>query len=132
MSRTPLIEELEKAYLKKDVPAFKIGDTVRVQMRIIEGEKERTQAFTGTVIAKKGCGLSETFSLYRHAYGSNMERVFLLHSPMIAQIEVVRAGKVRRAKLYHLRGRSGKATKVREQYTSTAESVSPAVETPNA
>jgi large subunit ribosomal protein L19 len=76
------------------------------------------QAFTGTVIAKKGTGLSETFSLYRHAYGSNMERVFLLHSPRIAQIEVVRSGKVRRAKLYYMRGKSGKAMKVREQFTS--------------
>jgi len=118
VSRTPLIEELEKSFLKKDVPRFNVGDTVRVQTRIIEGDKERTQAFTGTVIAKKGTGLSETFSLYRHAYGSNMERVFLLHSPRIAQIEVVRAGKVRRAKLYYMRGKSGKATKVRELFSS--------------
>jgi large subunit ribosomal protein L19 len=134
VSRTPLIEELEKAYLKKDVPRFNIGDTIRVQMRIIEGEKERVQAFTGTVIAKKGSGLSETFSLYRHAYGSNMERVFLLHSPRITQIEVVRAGKVRRSKLYHIRGQSGKATKVRELFSSESEAVaaitSPEEETP--
>jgi large subunit ribosomal protein L19 len=129
VSRTPLIEEIEKAYLKKDIPSFHIGDTVRLQMRIVEGEKERMQAFTGTVIAKKGSGLSETFSLYRHAYGSNMERVFLLHSPRIAQIEVVRSGKVRRAKLYHIRGRSGKAMKVREQFSTgeaqTAETAGP-------
>jgi large subunit ribosomal protein L19 len=116
VSRTPLIEKLEKSYLKKDVPLFNVGDTVCVQTRIIEGEKERVQAFTGTVIAKKGTGLSETFSLYRHAYGSNMERVFLLHSPRIAQIDVVRSGKVRRAKLYYIRGKSGKAIKVREQF----------------
>jgi len=129
VSRTPVIEELEKSYLKKDVPLFYVGDTIRVQTRIIEGDKERTQAFTGTVIAKKGTGLSETFSLYRHAYGSNMERVFLLHSPRIAQIEIVRSGKVRRAKLYYIRGKSGKAIKVRELFTSgeKAESAVPEV-----
>jgi large subunit ribosomal protein L19 len=121
VSRTPLIEELEKSYLKKNAPQFNIGDTVRVQTRIIEGEKERMQAFTGTVIAKRGTGLSETFSLYRNAYGSSMERVFLLHSPRIAEIEVVRPGKVRRAKLYFLRGQSGKATKVREQFVGGKE-----------
>ena len=129
MSRTPIIEELEKAYLKKDLPLFNVGDTIRVQTRVIEGEKERVQAFTGTVIAKKGSGLSETFSLYRHAYGSNMERVFLLHSPRITQIEVIRSGKVRRAKLYYMRGRSGKAMKVREQFAGaeTVEALAPEV-----
>lgn len=129
MSRTPLIEELEKSYLKKDVPHFNVGDTVCVQTRIIEGEKERMQAFTGTVIAKKGTGLSETFSLYRHAYGSNMERVFLLHSPRISQIEIVRSGKVRRAKLYYMRGKSGKAMKVREQFAGMEAQEAPAMKT---
>lgn len=118
MSRSPLIEEIESSYLKKDVPKFNIGDIVKVQTRIVEGEKERVQAFTGTVIAKKGSGLSETFSLCRNAYGSNMERVFLLHSPRIAGVEVIRSGKVRRAKLYYIRGKSGKASKIREQYTA--------------
>lgn len=116
MSRLPVIEELEAQSMKKEVPSFRIGDTIRVNTRIIEGEKERLQAFTGTVIAKKGRGLSETFTLYRTAYGSSMDRVFLLHSPRIANIEVIRSGKVRRAKLYYLRGRSGKSTKIREQY----------------
>ena len=102
---------------------FNIGDTIRVNTRIIEGDKERLQAFSGTVVAKKGSGLSETFTIYRHAYGSNMDRVFLLHSPRIASIEVVRPGKVRRAKLYYLRGRSGKAAKVREQYVAGQETV---------
>ena len=125
MSRTQLIEELEQSYLKKNVPQFSIGDTVRVQTRIVEGEKERLQAFTGTVIAKKGTGLSETFTLYRHAYGSSMERVFLIHSPRISGIEVVRPGKVRRAKLYYLRGRSGKATKIREQFVGAKEEAAP-------
>lgn len=121
MSRSPIIEQIEETYLKKDIPVFNIGDTIRVNTRIIEGEKERLQAFTGTVVAKKGCGLSETFTLYRNAYGSSMDRVFLLHSPRIAGIEVVRPGKVRRAKLYYLRGRSGKAAKVREQYVAGDE-----------
>ncbi len=111
-----VIEELEKEYMKAEVPVFNIGDTVRVNTRIIEGEKERLQAFTGTVVARKGKGLSETFTLYRTAYGSSMDRVFLVHSPRIASIEVVRSGKVRRAKLYYLRGRSGKSAKVKEQY----------------
>lgn len=127
MSRSQVIEEIESQYLKKDVPAFKIGDTVRVNTRIVEGEKERIQAFMGTVVAKKGAGLSETFTLYRNAYGSSMDRVFLLHSPRIASIDVLRPGKVRRAKLYYLRGRSGKAAKVREQYVAgSAEATAPA------
>jgi len=121
MSRNQAIEEIEAHYLKKEVPAFKIGDTVRVNTRIIEGDKERIQAFTGTVIAKKGTGLSETFTLYRTAYGSSMDRVFLIHSPRIAGIEVVRSGKVRRAKLYFLRGKTGKATKLRELFQGVEE-----------
>ena len=121
MSRLPVIEELEEMYLKKDIPVCNIGDTVRVNTRIIEGEKERLQAFSGTVIAKKGTGLSETFTLYRNAYGSSMDRVFLLHSPRIASIEVVRPGKVRRAKLYYLRGLRGKAARIRERDTRQTE-----------
>jgi large subunit ribosomal protein L19 len=116
VSRSPVIEQIETEFLKKDVPQFNIGDTIRVSTRIVEGGKERLQAFTGTVIAKKGTGLSETFTVYRTAYGSSMDRVFLLHSPRITNIDVVRSGKVRRAKLYYLRGLSGKATKIREQY----------------
>jgi len=108
--------ELEASYMKTEVPVFNIGDTVRVNTRIIEGEKERLQAFMGTVIAKKGTGLSETFTIYRNAYGSCMDRVFLLHSPRISSIEIVRPGKVRRAKLYYLRGKSGKAAKVSEKH----------------
>jgi large subunit ribosomal protein L19 len=118
VSRSPIIEEIEASYLKKNVPEFNIGDTVRVQIRITEGEKERTQAFLGTVIARKGQGVSETFTLYRTAYGTSMTRVFLLHSPRVAEIEVVRSGKVRRAKLYYLRGRSGKGAKLREKFNA--------------
>jgi large subunit ribosomal protein L19 len=113
MSRDALIEEIESKQLKKDLPQFRVGDTVKVHTRIIEAEKERIQIFTGTVIARKGTGISETFSLYRVAYGAGMERVFCLHSPRIAKIEVVRTGKVCRAKLYYLRGTSGKASKVK-------------------
>ena len=115
MSKTPLIQELEQSAQKQDVPQFNIGDTVDVHTRIVEGDKERVQVFSGTVIARKGTGISETFSLHRVAYGEGMERVFLLHSPRITKIEVVRKGKVRRAKLYYLRGTAGKAAKVKAQ-----------------
>ena len=115
MSREALLEEIEADQLKQDIPHFNVGDTIKVHIRIIEGEKERIQVFTGTVIGRKGSGLSETFSMYRIAYGTRMERVFSLHSPRIAKIEVVRLGKVRRAKLYYLRGAAGKAAKVKEK-----------------
>ena len=121
MSKVPMILELEQEQMKKEVPSFNIGDTVCVNTRIMEGEKERLQAFTGTVVAKKGYGISETFTVYRTAYGSSMDRVFLIHSPRISSIEVVRAGKVRRAKLYYLRGLSGKAAKIKEQYVAGKE-----------
>lgn len=121
MSKHPVIQKLEKARLKKNPGLFQIGDTVRVHTRIIEGEKERIQIFTGTVIAKKGSGLSETFSLHRVAYGEGMERVFPLHSPRIAKIEVVKQGEVRRGKLYYLRGTSGKAAKVKGRLTTRKE-----------
>lgn len=113
MSKPPIIQALEQAALKTDIPKFNIGDTLKVHTRIIEGNKERIQVFTGTVIARKGTGISETFSLHRVAYGEGMERVFNLHSPRIAQIELVREGKVRRSKLYYLRGTAGKASKVK-------------------
>lgn len=112
MSKAAAIQKIEKKQLKKDIPAFHVGDTLRVHTRIIEGEKERIQIFTGTVIAKTGGGLSETVSLHRVAYGEGIERVFPLHSPRIAKIEIAKEGKVRRAKLYYLRGTSGKKAKV--------------------
>jgi large subunit ribosomal protein L19 len=113
MSKVALIRKLESKQLKKNIVSFKVGDTVRIHTRIIEGEKERIQVFTGTVIARKGTGTSETFSVHRVAYGEGMERVFLLHSPRISKIEVIKEGQVRRSKLYYLRGTSGKASKVR-------------------
>lgn len=122
MSKALEIQQLEAEYLKKDLPNFSIGDTVSVTTRIIEGGKERLQVFTGTVVAKKGYSLSETFTVYRTAYGSSMDRVFLLHSPRISKIEIVRAGKVRRAKLNYIRGKSGKAAKVQERYRKEAVS----------
>lgn len=115
MAQNQIIQAYESKHSKKKLPKFNVGDNVRVHLRIVEGEKERTQIFNGTVIARKGTGLSETFSVYRHVYGSSMERVFLVHSPKIAKIEVVRSGKVRRAKLYYIRGASGKAAKVQER-----------------
>lgn len=111
--RSSVIEKLESQQLKKSITPFRVGDTIRVHIRIIEGDKERLQVFTGTVIARKGTGLSETFSVHRVAYGEGMERVFMLHSPRIAKIEVTKEGAVRRNKLYYLRGTSGKKAKVK-------------------
>ncbi len=114
MMQNQLIQEIEKDYLKKDLPSFRVGDSLCIHTRIVEGEKERIQMFTGTVIARRGSGLSETIALYRVSYGAGMERVFLIHSPKIAKIEVVKCGKVRKGKLYYIRGKSGKASKVKE------------------
>jgi large subunit ribosomal protein L19 len=114
MKQCQIIQELEAGFLKSNIPDFRVGDTVSVHTRIIEGDKERLQVFTGTVIARKGSCLSETFSIYRVSYGSGMEKVFMVHSPRIAKIEVIKMGDVRRGKLYYLRGVSGKAAKVKE------------------
>lgn len=101
--------------IKDDKPKFDVGDTVRVSVRIKEGERERIQAFEGTVIAKKHGGISETFTVRRSSYGVGVERVFPIHSPFVEKVEVIRAGSVRRAKLFYLRERSGKAAKVKGQ-----------------
>ena len=117
MSKHSAIRALEQKQMKTDIPEFAVGDTVTVKVRIVEaGGKERLQAFTGTCIARTGTGVSETFSVHRIAYGEGMERVFFLHSPLIASIELVRRGKVRRSKLYYLRGTSGKASKVKGRF----------------
>ncbi len=100
--------------VKAEAPEISIGDTVKVYCRIKEGEKERIQMFEGTVIAKKGAGVSETFTVRRVSYGVGVERVFPIHSPNVDRVEVVRHGKVRRSKLYYLRDRVGKAAKVKE------------------
>ncbi len=101
--------------MKETVPAFGIGDTIRVDVKIREGVRVRIQAFVATVIAKKGSGIAETFTVRRVAYGVGVERVFPLHSPNVAAVKVVRYGKVRRSKLYYLRDRVGKAAKVKER-----------------
>ncbi len=103
------------ASIKADAPELHIGDTVKVHVRIKEGDKSRIQVFEGTVIAKKHGGISETFTVRRVAHGCGIERVFPLHSPVVEKVELVRSGKVRRAKLYYLRDRVGKAAKVKEQ-----------------
>ena len=105
---------MTEGMLKEQPPVIEIGDTVNVHVKIREGEKERIQAFEGTVIARKGGGVAETFTVRRLSYGVGVERVFPIHSPNVAKVDVVRKGRVRRAKLYYLRGRVGKAAKVKE------------------
>lgn len=105
---------MSDACLKKDLPVVNVGDTVRVQVKIQEGNRERLQAFEGTVIAKKHGGINETFTVRRVAHGCGVERVFPIHSPKVASVELIRKGSVRRGKLYYLRGRVGKAAKVKE------------------
>ncbi len=108
------LKMISEASMKQDVPEVAIGDTVKVHVRIKEGDKSRIQIFEGTVIAKKHGGISETFTVRRVAHGCGIERVFPLHSPAVDKVELVRHGKVRRAKLYYLRDRVGKAAKVKE------------------
>jgi large subunit ribosomal protein L19 len=115
VNRDQLVDQFEATNKTKKRAAFKVGDTVKISSKIIEGEKERVQAFTGVVIAKKGVGNSETFTVYRSAYGSCMERVFLLNSPRISEIEVVRVGDVSKSKLYHIRGETGRKAKIKEK-----------------
>ena len=110
-----MIKAFTNEQLKKEVPQFNVGDTVRVHNKIVEGNRERIQLFEGTVIAKKNGGISETFTVRRVSYGVGVEKTFPLHSPRVDKVEVVRAGKVRRAKLYYLRDRVGKAAKVKER-----------------
>jgi len=109
-----MIQAFTNEQLKKEVPQFKVGDTVRVHNKIVEGTRERIQLFEGTVIAKKNGGISETFTVRRISYGVGVEKTFPLHSPRVEKVEVIRTGKVRRAKLYYLRDRVGKAAKVKE------------------
>ena len=110
-----LVKTLSEQYMKEDKPSVSIGDTVRVTVKVKEGNRERTQAFEGTVIAKKHGGINETITVRRISYGVGCEKVFPVNSPSIVSIDTVRRGKVRRAKLYYLRGRVGKAAKVKEQ-----------------
>ena len=109
-----LMRSLESEQIKKDIPGFAVGDRVRINVKIVEAGKERLQAFEGTVIARKHGGLSETFTVRRVTYGEGVERTFPLHSTIVDSIEVLTRGKIRRAKLYYLRGRSGKASRIKE------------------
>ena len=118
--RNRLMALVEEAAMKKDVPAFEIGDTVDVHVRILEGQKERVQIYNGTVIARRGSGMDEMFTVRRIVQGEGVERIFPLHSPRIARVEVKRTGRVRRAKLYYLRDRVGKATRLRERKKGAA------------
>lgn len=108
-----LVKILSERYMKPELPEMNVGDTVRVLVRVKEGNRERTQAFEGTIIAKRGSGVSETFTVRRVSYGVGVERVFPVNSPNVTKVTVVRSGKVRRAKLYYLRDRVGKAAKVK-------------------
>ena len=109
-----IIDVIEREGMRTDLPEFRVGDTVKVFVKVTEGNKERLQAFEGVVIAKKNGSIRETFTVRRLASGVGVERTFPLHTPKIAKIEVVRRGKVRRAKLYYLRGRTGKAAKIKQ------------------
>jgi large subunit ribosomal protein L19 len=115
--RTELLDAVESKSLKKDIPHFEIGDTVDVHCRIREGEKERMQVFTGTVIARRGRAINETFTVRRIVNNEGVERVFPLHSPNVLDVRPVRSGKTRRAKLYYLRKRTGKAVKLAHRHS---------------
>lgn len=110
-----IIESIDKENLKSSIPEFSVGDTVKVMVKVIEGDRERLQAFEGIVIARKHGGISETFTVRRISFGVGVEKTFPIHSPKVADIVVVRKGSVRRAKLYYLRERTGKAAKVKER-----------------
>ena len=109
------LQEVEKEYLRTDLPEFRAGDTVRVHVKVAEGDKERIQIFQGVVIRRRGSGTRATFAVRKISAGIGVERVFPLHSPVISKIEVVRRGRVRRAKLYYLRGLRGKAARIEER-----------------
>jgi large subunit ribosomal protein L19 len=111
------LDQVEAAYLRDDIPQFGPGDTVRVHVRVVEGGRERVQAFEGVVIARSGGGARETFTVRKISFGVGVERIFPVHAPIIQKIEVLRRGDVRRAKLYYLRDRVGKATRIKEKRT---------------
>lgn len=109
-----IIKEITQEQLKKDVPSFRPGDTLRVHVKVVEGTRERIQVFEGVVIRRRGGGISETFTVRKISYGVGVERTFPLHSPIVDKIEVMRRGKVRRAKLYYLRALRGRAARIKE------------------
>lgn len=119
------LERVQRSFTKKSAPVFEIGDTVRVHVKVVEGEKERIQVYEGTVISRKGALNTETFTVRKLSYGVGVERIFPVHSPIVTKVDVVRQGRVRRAKLYYLRGKKGKFAKVEER-EFVAESKAPA------
>src|SRR2546430_17743495 len=123
--RNNLVKQVEESSLKKDPPKFDVGDSVDVHTRIIEGDKERIQVFDGTVIMKKGAGINETFTVRRIVNNEGVERIFPIHSPFIAKVVVRRSGETRRAKLFYLRQRVGKAVRLTEQRQVTKETEAP-------
>lgn len=110
-----MVRSVEEEQMKTDIPEFRPGDTVRVHVKVVEGERERIQMFEGVVIRRRGGGLSETFTVRRVSYGVGVERTFPLHSPRVAKVDVLRRGKVRRARLYYLRQRRGKAARIKDR-----------------
>lgn len=121
MGQNLIIEAIEKEYMKKEVPLFEVGDTVKVFVKVVEGNRERLQAFEGIVISRRSGGVKETFTVRRVSFGVGIERIFPVHSPRIDRIEIVRKGRVRRAKLYYLRNLSGKAAKIDEKIVAKKE-----------
>ncbi len=122
----PILKALEAEQLKKDVPAFNVGDTVRIAVRVEEGDKTRNQMYEGTVIRKSGAGIRASFTVRRISFGEGVERNFPTHSPTVQKIEVVRKGKVRRAKLYYLRKTTGKKNRIEENRREESQSAQPA------
>ena len=115
MASNPIIDQLEKEQIRTDIPEFNPGDTVRVEVKVVEGDKSRLQAFEGNVIAKRNRGLNSSFTVRKISSGEGVERVFQTNSPLIASVKVTRRGDVRRAKLYYLRDRAGKSARIREK-----------------
>lgn len=118
--KKPLVQEVEQAQLKSDVPEFAPGDTVTVQVKVVDGDRERLQAFQGVVIAKRNRGLNSAFTVRKISHGVGVERVFQTHSPLVDSIKVERRGDVRRSKLYYLRERSGKSARIKEKVRTSA------------
>jgi len=121
-----IIKAIESEYMKKEPPKFDVGDTVKVWVKVVEGNRERLQAYEGAVIAKRSGGVKETFTVRRVSFGVGIERIFPIHSPRIDRVEIVRKGRVRRAKLYYLRNLSGKAAKIEEKIVITKKEKKPA------
>jgi len=128
MNKQAIINSIEAEQMKKDLPEFGPGDTVRVQVKVVEGDKERLQAFQGIVLQRRGNGISATFTVRKVSAGIGVERIFPLHAPTVASIEVIRKGAVRRAKLFYLRGLTGRASKVQQRKEATAPPAAPAPE----